>query len=459
MSQAVEEHWKPKYREAVLELEKKELELAETEKVLKLAVNRLGLVAQEAYPQFSDDLKELQKRVRGSLDLAELKTSLQDICRQLLDSGPASSLPPAPRAEQPASPESHPGRQVAALLERLALPPELESRKARLLESLEHSLTEQELGQLLDNGAQLINDMRRQLQKEKDDLSRFLAQLTDTLADIENNFDQQHRNLQAAGRDHDAMQAAVQNQMADMESDVAEAADIDTLKTAIHARLHKIREHMSHYCDAENQRLQSTEEQVTQLQAKVQQLEQESSHLRETLRQNRKQMVHDSVTGIFNRLALDERLAQEYARWKRHRVPLSIAVLDIDHFKHINDRYGHKAGDKALRIVAQRLRGMSRETDFLARFGGEEFVLIMPDTAAEDARVAADKLRKAVAATPFHYDGSPIRLTLSAGVAELMAQDDLDSLFRRADAALYQAKDEGRNRCILAPPPQQVEVN
>ena len=123
-----------------------------------------------------------------------------------------------------------------------------------------------------------------------------------------------------------------------------------------------------------------------------------------------------------------------------------MAVLDIDHFKRINDGYGHLAGDRVLKIIAGELNRRLRKTDFMARFGGEEFVLLVPATPLEGGLQLLETLRSAVEACPFHFKGEPVTITLSAGIAEFRDGESAETAFERADQALYRAKGAGRNR-------------
>ena len=119
-----------------------------------------------------------------------------------------------------------------------------------------------------------------------------------------------------------------------------------------------------------------------------------------------------------------------------------------DRFKKVNDSYGHKAGDRVLQLVSRELRTRLRATDFIARYGGEEFVLLLPETTVEAARAVIDKLRNRVAGLPFHFGGEPVSVTFSAGATEFREGDSVESGFDRADRALYQAKDAGRNQTV-----------
>jgi diguanylate cyclase (GGDEF)-like protein len=165
----------------------------------------------------------------------------------------------------------------------------------------------------------------------------------------------------------------------------------------------------------------------------------------------RRQAVTDELTGLANRRHLDQRLGEEIVRAQRYAKPLSLLILDIDHFKAINDGYGHKAGDEALRALAQVLRGEVRDVDLVARYGGEEFVLVLPETDGTGAELSAERIRRAVARHPFRLpDGREFGITVSVGLAgypECAAS--AAELMTRADQALYTAKQAGRNRVVL----------
>ena len=121
-------------------------------------------------------------------------------------------------------------------------------------------------------------------------------------------------------------------------------------------------------------------------------------------------------------------------------------VCDIDLFKRINDSYGHLAGDKVLTIIARSLQRNLRVSDFIARFGGEEFVILMPGTTAEDAKIVAEKLRKKIEQSPFNFKKEPVQITISFGISQFAMDEHADEVFSRADKALYKAKKLGRNQ-------------
>jgi diguanylate cyclase (GGDEF)-like protein len=161
----------------------------------------------------------------------------------------------------------------------------------------------------------------------------------------------------------------------------------------------------------------------------------------------------DALTGLANRRRLLSVGQDEHRRARRLGHPLAALMLDLDHFKQVNDRHGHGAGDDVLRETARRIQGTVREIDLAARYGGEEFAVLLPDTTLEKALHAAERIRLAVEAAPVVTRKGPVPVTLSAGVAVLDDEGELASLFEAADAGLYAAKAAGRNRVATAPAP------
>jgi diguanylate cyclase (GGDEF)-like protein len=164
--------------------------------------------------------------------------------------------------------------------------------------------------------------------------------------------------------------------------------------------------------------------------------------------------ITDALTGIANRRHFEWRLSEEIERARRYKYPLSALMLDLDHFKQVNDNYGHQIGDIVLQQVAQRLRRILRRTDFLARYGGEEFIVLAPQTPADRALILAERLRQVIAESPIPVaDNLQIHITISIGVAVFPnhAQNESE-LIGAADSALYKAKQMGRNRvCMFEP--------
>ena len=192
---------------------------------------------------------------------------------------------------------------------------------------------------------------------------------------------------------------------------------------------------------------------TTRVQSTREHLRRQKAELAQALEQIRQLATHDDLTGLLNRRAMLDRMQLEQRRSLRSGSPLLIAQLDIDHFKAVNDTHGHAAGDLVLQSFADTVRRNVRDTDVLARWGGEEFVLLLCDTPAADAVTLMERLRQAVQAmqVPVAQGGQPITVTVSIGLARHTPADPLAGTLERADRALYAAKAGGRNRVVPAP--------
>lgn len=340
-----------------------------------------------------------------------------------------------------------PQEVLLQLLERLAVPAELHGQAETIKAALALAVDEAELEQILGQIADLVTTMRTRAQTERAEVETFLKQLTQNLRELDMSLQgavAAHRETVEDGR---ALDAEVQVQVQGIEDSVRWAQNLDHLKQTVQERVDTIRRHMEVFRSNEDERIERAEAEVRKLNARLRNLEEESAALRERIRDERNQALLDPLTEVPNRLAYNERIAQEYARWKRYRSPLVFTVWDVDNFKRINDTYGHQAGDKVLKVVAKVLSSQVREADFVARYGGEEFVILLPETDLAQARVVTEKIRAAVEACEFHYRGERVLITISCGMAQFREQDEADAAFARADAAMYRAKAAGRNCC------------
>lgn len=185
-----------------------------------------------------------------------------------------------------------------------------------------------------------------------------------------------------------------------------------------------------------------SKERINELQEKVRLLE-------SALHRERKRSSTDTLTKLPNRRGLDESLSKVEAAFKRYNDNYSVVLFDLDHFKSVNDTYGHDAGDMILASFAKQLRRYSRELDIVGRWGGEEFMVILPKTDKDGAFKFANKLREVVQKSRFLYKGRRIPVTVSGGVADRVSSTDIDSMIKRADENLYRAKEGGRNRVVV----------
>ncbi|TDW60022.1 GGDEF domain-containing protein [Oceanimonas baumannii] len=190
--------------------------------------------------------------------------------------------------------------------------------------------------------------------------------------------------------------------------------------------------------------------QLESLENEVGKLKQQTSDYRRRLTSQNEKLMIDGLTQIYNRTALDERLKVDFARWQKTQSPLCIVLLDVDFFKKINDQYGHLAGDKALRLIARTLRNSLKESDFIARFGGEEFAILMLDVDPILLHRPLHQLRQKIEAIPFSFKQERVTITVSIGATLLQPGDTITTALERADQALYRAKNAGRNQLVIA---------
>lgn len=165
--------------------------------------------------------------------------------------------------------------------------------------------------------------------------------------------------------------------------------------------------------------------------------------------------MRDELTGVFNRRFLMETIRNEKLRCDRTGSAFTLCVLDVDHFKMVNDSYGHLAGDRVLQAIAETASGALRQTDYFGRYGGEEFALVLTGTMAEGAQVMAERVRGMIEAIDFSAISADFKVTVSIGIAEAIRGEDPAVTFKRADDALYLCKEGGRNRCIIAAAPAE----
>jgi len=301
------------------------------------------------------------------------------------------------------------------------------------------------LRDLLALSAKSFGEVQMEIREAED----FLEELTKRLQDLGMHLQSAHVGRDKMLQHGQDLSAQVNGHVGELGASVAQATDLQQLKNSVSERLSLIKQNIDAYIQEEMDWHRQAESSEKELQDRLQTLEKESSELRSRMVEARYLALLDSVTGLPNRLAYEERMHQEFARWKRFGSPLTLMVWDVDDFKSINDRFGHQAGDRALRVIAQSLKSRLRETDFIARFGGEEFVALLCGTQGKEAVKVAEQMRQSVAENGFHSHGKPVAVTISCGISSFHAIDTFDSVFSRADKALYEAKRAGKNRCEI----------
>lgn len=269
------------------------------------------------------------------------------------------------------------------------------------------------------------SQLKASLNEAREAIKRMLAGFVDQLADF----------ADATSEFHDKIEVCAEK--------ISAATDVSELGSVLSEVM---RETRTIQINAQRSRdeLRSTQQKVRDSEAKILQLEHELEATSDLVR-------HDQLTGVLNRRGLEEMFNKEVARNKRHDTLLCVALLDIDNFKKLNDSMGHSIGDQALIHLANVCRETLRPQDTVARYGGEEFVILLPETPVDEAAVALTRLQRELTKKFFLNGNEKVLITFSAGVTQLTPEDDQDSVIKRADEAMYKAKQTGKNRVISTP--------
>ncbi|MHC8404912.1 GGDEF domain-containing protein [Pseudomonas sp. TMB3-21] len=332
---------------------------------------------------------------------------------------------------------------LLGLLDDLSLPERHRPQAEAMRERLQNGLNWYELLPILDDLATLMLAITDSGQHE---FEAYLQQLNERLEAFQSNLraaSDGHADSRSAAREMDTQ---IREQVDGLHSSMQEAADLEDLKHVLENHLEGLLGTMDQHRQQRDEREQEVAVRLQGLAERVAHMEQEAMGYREHLEEQRQKALIDPLTGLPNRAAWGERLEQEISQWQQHGNTLLLAILDLDNFKRINDNYGHLAGDKVLKIIASVLRKRLRGTDFIARFGGEEFVLLLPATVPATGLKLLEHLRVSIEACPFHFKGEPVTITLSMGLTAFRAGEHSDVVLKRADQALYRAKHAGRNR-------------
>lgn len=280
-----------------------------------------------------------------------------------------------------------------------------------------------------------------------DEFGRYLTQINQQLLEIQNIASSAALSISEEKKHQEIVQKEVDSELVALAAHVENATELDVLKNSVSDQIEKIRNAVISPPSQKSPDQISLSDQIKSLLEQATILEQDAKQTKENLVEQKEKAQTDALTGLPNREAYNERSHHEYTRWLRYKNPLTMAIVDIDHFKKINDNFGHQAGDKVLQLVSKSLQQRLREVDFITRYGGEEFVILLVETTKENSIHVMDQIREGIAETPFHFKNNPVSITVSVGISEFLENDNIDRVFARADKALYEAKNSGRNQC------------
>jgi diguanylate cyclase len=445
-----ETDWRKKYFDSLESLEREQQQFRALEAALKRIAGRLCTAALGQSPRLDEQLKRLQGAIRRDVsteELDKLTPALSDAIQSLDDSNAPLPVPETTPVKVALS-DDRVRALLSALLSELKRDPELISRADDVDAKLTESMTLDQLPDVLAALNELVAQRIQRIESAKQEIEVLLSHMVGKLDEIGQFVAEQNHSQTQSQASSETLDIQLAGEMKAMGESVESAGDLQQIRRQVRSRLDSIERHLQEFREREATLAAAIRARNDQMRARIVELEGEAKRLHSQLKDEQRLSTLDALTQIPNRLAYETRIDEELKRWQRFKQPTCIAVWDVDHFKRINDTYGHRAGDRVLRTVAECLAGRVRSTDFIARYGGEEFVGIFPGTTLESALRVMDELRVAIGKIGFHFRGTPVSITASSGVTALLPGDSPGAAFDRADKALYEAKERGRNRCV-----------
>lgn len=334
--------------------------------------------------------------------------------------------------------------------DRIEIPEALSDHAALLKVQLKTDETDSINDSLLEDIVAFLLELGSENKPKQQEIDLFLAQITDQLAELGKAVTGSSHAALRISLNRNKLDDSVSEQMNELQRRSLNATQLEPLKHIISSQIKQITQEIQLHRQQEVIEREEAQQALTELCQRLNDMEYEASDLKNRLQTASKQASIDPLTGLPNRYAYNERVKTDMASWLRYHTPLCLLIWDIDHFKTINDQYGHQVGDTVLSFIANVLVANCRETDFVARFGGEEFTMLLPHTNKQSAFKLAHKLRCRIEQSQIKLEDRAISVTISGGITQFLKGDLHETAFARADAALYRAKTLGRNQCCIS---------
>jgi diguanylate cyclase len=437
--------WKQKYRESLIEMEAEETRWRHMEQVLRRLVGRLCAAGMGVNPQLDDELMALAAANRRNADPDELGRLAESLTMTVVA---VDAVSPVPTISFPA--DTHTRLAIKALLERLPAGAGASSIVPALIAELATAKNDAALAGIVKRTSDLIHEHSERLARERLQSTAVLGEVTKRLGEMAGYLSDTNHANRSHFEDTQSYNDTVLSQVRALTDEVGSASELSVLQALVNSRLERVAEHVSNFRAREAVRLLEINGRAERMRSRIAELERETGELHSELDSEKQGARVDPLTGIANRKSFEERISQEIARQPGADPAVVMLLWDLDNFKLINDSYGHRAGDRVLQSVAACFLAAVRGDDFVARIGGEEFVMLLTGTKIAHALLIANEVRTAVEALRFHFRGIPVRVTVSCGLAELKEHDGAGTVFDRADSALYRAKQGGKNLCVAA---------
>ena len=293
----------------------------------------------------------------------------------------------------------------------------------------------------------LLHDYMSSSSFEREKAGDFIKDIWVRLIDVQKNLSQAFEASEGLISSGGEIQNTFSSGLDTLKETVDINSNIDELKSVFYAKLDVIRTTIKEKHEKDSASRKGLYKSIARLKSDFDRMKKEASSARDNVEELERELHIDQLTGSLNRRAYDKRVEEEITRYKRYGRAFSLLIFDVDLFKRVNDTYGHATGDKCLKEIIVRIKPLLRDCDLLARFGGEEFVVLLPETSRDGALDVAEKLRQAVEKIEFLHKDDLVQITISVGVTEIIPEDEIaESLFVRMDMAMYEAKNSGRHR-------------
>jgi diguanylate cyclase len=427
--------WKQKYRDSLREMEAEERRSRAVEQILRRLIGRLCAAGMGAAPQLDEELSALAAANRRNADVAELEALAVSLTAAVV----AADAVPAPALRA----------AIGSLLDQLRFDDGEVSLVGVLLAELASVKCYADLIAVVTRAADLIRERGENLARERLQAAAILAEVTKRLEEVAGYLAESSDANRSRFDDAQSHNATVILEVRELTDEVSSATELGVLQTLVARRLERVAKQVADFRAREADRLSDYNARAEQMRARIANLERETHELHLKLDSEKSGARVDPLTGVANRKSFEETFAQHIAQRTHGNIPVVMLLWDIDSFKLINDSYGHRAGDRVLQTVAASLSAALPQ-DFVARIGGEEFVVLLRGHPLAAALQKADQLRATVAGLNFRFRGTPVRVTASCGITEVLLHDSPEAAFDRADAALYSAKHRGKNLCVAA---------
>jgi len=442
--------WKQKYRDSLMELESEEKRWRQIEQALRRLVGRLCAAGMGVDPQLDDELVALAAANRRNADALELERLAASLTTAVVAVDAVSPVPTVMVASPNFARWDATCAAAGRVLQHLQSAGIDEAAAVELIAKLPRASSDAALAAILDKTAEIIRSHGDRLANERAQAALVLSDVTKRLEEMAGYLTESGNDSRSHFDDTACVNDNVLLEVRELSAEAASATELSVLRTKVNARLQAVTRQVMDFRAREEDRMLEFAGRAERMRTRIADLEREAQELHSKLDREKHGARLDPLTRLANRKSFDERFAQEAQRRSRNDVPVTLLLWDLDNFKLINDTYGHRVGDRVLQGVATCFMTGLRPDDFVARIGGEEFVVLLTGLTVERALAIAEQLRLSVQALRFHFRGTPVPVTVSCGITDLRANDAAGAAFDRADAALYRAKHGGKNSCVAA---------